>query len=34
MIERYTTPEMSTLWSETRKYQVWLEVELAATEAW
>ena len=34
MIERYTTLEMKTLWSETRKYQVWLEVELVATEAW
>ncbi len=34
MIERYTTPEMKTLWSETRKYQAWLEVELAATRAW
>ena len=34
MIERYTTPEMKALWSETRRYQVWLRVELAATEAW
>ena len=34
MIERYTTPEMKILWSETRRYQVWLRVELAATEAW
>ena len=34
MIERYTTPEMKTLWSETKRYQVWLRVELAATEAW
>ena len=34
MIERYTTPEMKHLWSETRKYQVWLDVELAATQAW
>ena len=34
MIERYTTPEMKHLWGETRKYQVWLDVELAATQAW
>ena len=34
MIERYTTPEMKVLWSETRRYQVWLRVELAATLAW
>ena len=34
MIDRYTTPEMKTLWSETNRYRAWLEVELAATEAW
>ena len=34
MIERYTTPEMRTLWSEANKYRTWLTVELAATEAW
>ena len=34
MIDRYTTPEMARLWSEAHRYQTWLEVELAATEAW
>ena len=34
MIDRYTTPEMKALWSETNRYRAWLEVELAATEAW
>jgi adenylosuccinate lyase len=34
MIERYATPEMTSLWSEAERYRAWLEVELAATEAW
>jgi adenylosuccinate lyase len=34
MIERYGTPEMRRLWSEAERYRTWLEVELAATEAW
>lgn len=34
MIARYATPEMTDLWSEAEKYRTWLEVELAATEAW
>ncbi|WP_299433070.1 adenylosuccinate lyase [uncultured Meiothermus sp.] len=34
MIERYQTPEMKALWSETRKYQVWAEVQILAMEAW
>jgi adenylosuccinate lyase len=34
VIERYTTPEMRELWSEANAYRTWLEVELAATEAW
>jgi len=34
MIERYSTPEMTTLWSEANRYRTWLKVELAATEAW
>lgn len=34
MIPRYSTPEMSRLWSEATKYQTWLRVELAATRAW
>ena len=34
MIDRYTTPEMKALWSETNRYRAWLRVELAALEAW
>jgi adenylosuccinate lyase len=33
MIERYTRPEMGHIWSEQNKFQQWLEVELAASEA-
>jgi adenylosuccinate lyase len=33
MISRYTRPEMGSIWSEQNKYQCWLEVELAASEA-
>ena len=34
MIDRYSTPEMSELWSEHAKFQAWLDVEIAACEAW
>ena len=34
MIPRYTRPEMGEVWSPQRKMECWLEVELAATEAW
>jgi adenylosuccinate lyase len=34
MIPRYTRPEMGAVWSAQRKFECWLEVELAATEAW
>jgi adenylosuccinate lyase len=33
MIPRYTPPELAALWSSDRRYQVWLEVELAACDA-
>ena len=33
MIARYIRPEMGRIWSEDNKYQQWLEVELAASEA-
>jgi adenylosuccinate lyase len=33
MIQRYTRPEMGAIWSDQNKYQCWLEVELAASEA-
>jgi adenylosuccinate lyase len=34
VIERYTLPEMGTIWSEQRKLEVWKEVETLALEAW
>ncbi|MFZ5426278.1 MAG: adenylosuccinate lyase [Thermodesulfobacteriota bacterium] len=34
MIERYTRPEMGSLWSLENRFRVWLEVELAVCEAW
>jgi adenylosuccinate lyase len=33
MIPRYTSPEMGAIWSDRRRYETWLEVELAATDA-
>jgi adenylosuccinate lyase len=33
MIPRYTHPEMGAIWSDARRYETWLEVELAATDA-
>ena len=32
MIRRYTNPEMGAIWSEQRRYETWLEVELAAAD--
>ncbi|MBB6450840.1 adenylosuccinate lyase [Geomicrobium halophilum] len=34
MIERYTRPEMGRIWTEENRFQAWLEVEIAACEAW
>ncbi len=33
MIPRYTHPEMGAIWSEQRRYETWLDVELAAADA-
>jgi adenylosuccinate lyase len=33
MIARYTRPAMGAIWSEQHKYECWLQVELAASEA-
>ena len=33
MIARYTNPEMGRIWTEQRRYETWLAVELAAAEA-
>lgn len=34
MIERYSRPEMKRVWSEENKFDKWLQVEIAACEAW
>ncbi|MBA2754128.1 MAG: adenylosuccinate lyase [Chloroflexia bacterium] len=34
MIERYTRPEMGAIWSDRRKIDAWLAVEIAVSEAW
>lgn len=34
MIERYSRPEMKHVWSDENKFAKWLEVEIAACEAW
>src|SRR4030067_624302 len=33
MIPRYTRPEMAQIWTEERKFETWLEIELVACEA-
>jgi adenylosuccinate lyase len=32
MIPRYTHPEMGRIWSEQRRFETWLQVEVAAAE--
>jgi adenylosuccinate lyase len=32
VIERYTRPEMGAVWSERRKLEAWLQVELAVVD--
>lgn len=34
MIERYTRPRMGAIWAPENKFSKWLEVEIAAVEAW
>ncbi len=34
MIPRYSRPEMAAVWSEEHKYDLWLRVEIAVSEAW
>ena len=34
MIPRYSRPEMAALWSDQAKFQRWLDVEVAACDAW
>jgi adenylosuccinate lyase len=33
VIDRYSRPQMRQIWSDERKYQIWLEIELLACEA-
>src|SRR5688572_2282308 len=33
MIERYTLPEISGIWSEENKFSIWLKIEIYASEA-
>lgn len=33
MIKRYTSPEMGAIWGDQRRYETWLQVELAAADA-
>ena len=33
MIQRYTHPDMGAIWSDQRRYETWLDVELAAADA-
>ena len=33
MIERYTLPEMGTIWTAENRFRIWLDIELAACEA-
>jgi len=34
VIPRYSRPEMAALWSDERKFNTWLRVEIAVVEAW
>ena len=34
VIDRYTRPEMGAIWSDQRKIDAWLAVEIAVSEAW
>jgi adenylosuccinate lyase len=34
MIERYSRPRMKKVWSDENKFNKWLEIEIAACEAW
>ena len=34
MIERYTRPEMGRIWTDQARFDIWLEIEVLACEAW
>ena len=33
MIERYSRKEIKKIWAEENKYQIWLDIEIAAAKA-
>ena len=33
MIERYSRKEIKEIWEEKNKYKIWLDIEIAATQA-
>ena len=33
MIERYSRTELKKIWDEKNKYQIWLDIEIAAAQA-
>ena len=33
MISRYSRKELTDIWSEENKYQIWLDIEIAAAQA-
>ena len=33
MIERYSRQKLKNIWDEKNKYQIWLDIEIAAAEA-
>ena len=33
MIERYSRPELAAMWSDTARFALWLDIELAVCEA-
>ena len=33
MIERYSREEIKKIWGEKNKYQIWLDIEIAAAQA-
>ncbi|HXM55440.1 MAG TPA: adenylosuccinate lyase [Candidatus Dormibacteraeota bacterium] len=34
MIERYTPPRLKEVWSDRRRFELWLQIEILACEAW
>ena len=33
MIDRYSRKELKSIWEEKNKYQIWLDIEIAAAQA-